>query len=223
MPTPTWRSRGGRAGYHTENLGHLLPDHAESAPFTPGSDLVSITIDDTAAPSRTPTARRPLTVDRLRDIAGSVPDPEIPVLTLHDLGILRDVQITADGTVDVTLTPTYTGCPATAVIAGDVETALRAAGVDRLRGAYRAVAGLDDRLDEPGRPAQSCVDYGIAPPGACRPPSSGPRPIGLTLSARCPRCGSTNTREISRFGSTPCKSLWSCRSCAEPFDSFKAI
>ncbi len=66
-------------------------------------------------------------------------------------------------------------------------------------------------------------EYGIAPPGACRPPSSGPRPIGLTLSARCPRCGSTRTREISRFGSTPCKSLWSCLACAEPFDSFKAI
>jgi ring-1,2-phenylacetyl-CoA epoxidase subunit PaaD len=164
----------------------------------------------------------PLTVDRLRDIAGSVPDPEIPVLTLHDLGILRDVQITADGTVDVTLTPTYTGCPATAVIAADVETALRAAGVDRLL--VRTVlspAWTTDWMSADGR--RKLVDYGIAPPGACTPPSAGPRPVGLTLSARCPRCGSTDTREISRFGSTPCKSLWSCRSCAEPFDSFKAI
>jgi ring-1,2-phenylacetyl-CoA epoxidase subunit PaaD len=163
-----------------------------------------------------------LTVDRLRDIAGSVADPEIPVLTLHDLGILRDVQITADGMVEVTLTPTYTGCPATAVIAGDVETALRAAGVDRLL--VRTVlspAWTTDWMSQDGR--RKLVDYGIAPPGACRPPSLGPRPIGLALSARCPRCGSTDTREISRFGSTPCKSLWSCRSCAEPFDSFKAI
>jgi len=161
-------------------------------------------------------------VEQLRDIAGSVPDPEIPVLTLHDLGILRDVQITADGTVEVTLTPTYTGCPATAVIAADVETALRAAGVDRLL--VRTVlspAWTTDWMSQEGR--RKLVDYGIAPPGACRPAATGPRPTGLTLSARCPRCGSTNTREISRFGSTPCKSLWSCLACAEPFDSFKAI
>jgi len=161
-------------------------------------------------------------VEQLRDIAGSVPDPEIPVLTLRDLGILRDVQITADGTVDVTLTPTYTGCPATAVIAADVETALRAAGVDRLL--VRTVlspAWTTDWMSHEGR--RKLVDYGIAPPGACRPAAAAPRPIGLTLSARCPRCGSTNTREISRFGSTPCKSLWSCLACAEPFDSFKAI
>ncbi len=179
---------------------------------------MTITLHPTAAGS----AAAALTVDQLRDIAGSVPDPELPVLTLHDLGILRDVQIAADGTVEVTLTPTYTGCPATAVIAGDVETALRAAGVDRLL--VRTVlspAWTTDWMSQDGR--RKLVDYGIAPPGACQPPSTGPRPIGLTLSARCPRCGSTNTREISRFGSTPCKSLWSCRSCAEPFDSFKAI
>ena len=160
-------------------------------------------------------------MDRLREIAGSVPDPEIPVLTLHDLGILRDVQIAADGTVEVTLTPTYTGCPATAVIAADVETALRAAGVDRL-GPHRAVPGLDHRLDEPGGQEQT-AGLRHRPARRLPTPSSGPRPIGLTLSARCPRCGSTNTREISRFGSTPCKSLWSCLACAEPFDSFKAI
>ena len=171
----------------------------------------------TAAP-----VTEPFTVDRLREITGSVPDPENPVLTLHDLGILRDVRIAADGTVEVTLTPTYTGCPATAVIAADVETALRAAGVDRLR--VRTVlspAWTTDWMSEQGK--SKLREYGIAPPGACQPPSSGPRQIGLTLSARCPRCGSTSTREISRFGSTPCKSLWSCLACAEPFDSFKAI
>jgi ring-1,2-phenylacetyl-CoA epoxidase subunit PaaD len=176
---------------------------------------VTIALDQTGMPTSP-------TVDRLRDIAGSVPDPEIPVLTLHDLGILRDVQVTADGTVEVTLTPTYTGCPATAVIAADVETALRAAGVDRLRvSTVLSPAWTTDWMSEAGR--RKLVDYGIAPPGACQPASSGPRTVGLSLSARCPRCGSTNTREISRFGSTPCKSLWSCRSCAEPFDSFKAI
>ena len=176
------------------------------------------TLDQAAMPQ--PVA--PLTVEQLRHIAGSVPDPEIPVLTLHDLGIVRDVQITADGLVDVTLTPTYTGCPATAVIAGDVETALRAAGVDRFQ--VRTVlspAWTTEWMSPEGK--IKLREYGIAPPGACRPPSSGPRPIGLTLSARCPRCGSTRTREISRFGSTPCKSHWTCLACAEPFDSFKAI
>ncbi len=163
-----------------------------------------------------------LSLVQLRDIAGSVPDPEIPVLTLHDLGILRDVRIAPDGTVHVTLTPTYTGCPATAVIAGDVETALRAAGVTQLT--IRTVlspAWTTDWMSQEGK--SKLRDYGIAPPGACRPPSAGRRPLGLTLSARCPRCGSTRTREISRFGSTPCKSHWTCLACAEPFDSFKSI
>jgi ring-1,2-phenylacetyl-CoA epoxidase subunit PaaD len=179
---------------------------------------VTITADR-ATPAGGPT---PLTVDRLRDIAGSVLDPEIPVLTLHDLGILRDVQITADGSIDVTLTPTYTGCPATAVIAADVETALRAAGVDRL--VVRTVlspAWTTDWMSPDGH--RKLTEYGIAPPGACQQPSAGPRPTHLSLSVRCPRCGSGRTREISRFGSTPCKSLWSCLACAEPFDSFKAI
>ena len=164
----------------------------------------------------------PLTREALLAIAGSVPDPEIPVLSLHDLGILRELQIAADGSVTVTLTPTYTGCPATAVIAADVEIALRAAGVARLQ--VRTVlspAWTTDWMSPEGH--RKLREYGIAPPGACRPASAGPRPIGLTLSARCPRCGSSRTREISRFGSTPCKSLWSCLECAEPFDSFKAI
>ena len=166
-----------------------------------------------------------MTVDQVRDIAGAVPDPEIPVLTLHDLGILRDVQLARDGTLEVTLTPTYTGCPATAVIAGDVETALRTAGVARIN--VRTVlspAWTTDWMSQDGH--RKLREYGIAPPVACQPAQSAlsaPRSIGLTLSARCPRCGSTTTREISRFGSTPCKSLWACVSCAEPFDSFKAI
>ena len=148
-----------------------------------------------------------MTVEQLREIAGAVPDPEIPVLTLDDLGILREVRLAADGSVEVSLTPTYTGCPATAVIAGDVET-----------------AWTTDWMSQDGH--RKLREYGIAPPGACQPtspPRSVQGSIGLTLSARCPRCGSTTTREISRFGSTPCKSLWSCLSCAEPFDSFKAI
>ena len=166
-----------------------------------------------AAPALHPAAERA----RLRAVAGAVPDPEIPVLTLDDLGIVRDLVIGDDGLVQVTLTPTYTGCPATAVIAADVETALRAVGVDAV--SVRTVlspAWSTDWMTEHGR--DKLRDYGIAPPGAH---TDGP--VGLTLAARCPRCGSTRTREISRFGSTPCKSLWSCLTCLEPFDSFKVI
>ncbi len=154
---------------------------------------------------------------RLRQVAGAVPDPEIPVLTLDDLGIVRDLEVGEGGSVTVTLTPTYTGCPATAVIAADVETALRAAGVEDVT--VRTVlspAWTTDWMTDAGR--DKLRDYGISPPGAAQHGS-----VGLTLAARCPRCGSTKTREISRFGSTPCKSLWSCLSCLEPFDSFKAI
>lgn len=155
---------------------------------------------------------------RWRDVAGAVPDPEIPVLTLDDLGILRDVQLDRDAVV-VTVTPTYTGCPATAVIAADIASALRSAGAPRVD--VRTVlspAWTTDWMSVDGR--RKLREYGIAPPGPAGPVTS---KVALTLSARCPRCGSTSTREISRFGSTPCKSLWSCRSCAEPFDSFKAI
>lgn len=168
-------------------------------------------------------------LERLRAVAGAVPDPEIPVLTLNDLGILRQVEHgTGDlaGTLLVTLTPTYTGCPATEVIAADVKAALRAAGAHRVE--VRTVlspAWTTDWISEDGR--RKLAEYGIAPPGQCslpvRSPSGRTRGIGLTLSARCPRCGSTKTREVSRFGSTPCKSHWTCQSCREPFDSFKAI
>ncbi len=174
-------------------------------------------MQQTSPAAGTSPAALTVTVNQLREIAGSVPDPEIPVLTLNDLGILRDVRIAADGAVEVTLTPTYTGCPATAVIAADVETALHAAGVVRLTvHTVLAPAWTTDWMSQEGK--TKLRNYGIAPPGACQP-----KVIGLTLSARCPRCGSTKTREISRFGSTPCKSHWSCLACAEPFDNFKSI
>lgn len=180
----------------------------------------------TLAAGPAPTADRATVLQRWRTVAGEVSDPEIPVLTLADLGILRDVTWgtgAADAdTVMVTLTPTYTGCPATAVIAGDVEAALRAAGAEQVR--VRTVlspAWTTDWISEDGR--RKLQEYGIAPPGACRPAGSAPRSIGLTLSVRCPRCGSGRTREVSRFGSTPCKSHWTCQACLEPFDNFKAI
>jgi len=149
--------------------------------------------------------------------AQAVPDPEIPVLTLGDLGVIRDVRVAGDGAVEVDITPTYTGCPATAVIASDVRAALRGVGADQVRvQIVLSPPWTTDWMTEAGR--SKLLDFGIAPPG----PAAG-GPVRLAFSVRCPHCGSIDTREISRFGSTPCKSLWTCRSCAEPFDSFKAI
>jgi len=154
--------------------------------------------------------------------ARAVPDPEIPVLTLGDLGVIRDVRVVGDGAVEVDITPTYTGCPATAVIASDVQVALRDAGADQVRvHTVLSPPWTTDWISEAGR--SKLHAFGIAPPGPTVPAARPAGPVRLVLSVRCPRCGSTDTREISRFGSTPCKSLWTCRSCAEPFDSFKAI
>jgi ring-1,2-phenylacetyl-CoA epoxidase subunit PaaD len=154
---------------------------------------------------------------KLLAVAQAVPDPELPVLTLGDLGVIRDVRVAGDGTVEVDLTPTYTGCPATAVIADDVRDALHRAGADQVRvRTVLAPAWTTDWMSETGR--RKLREYGIAPPG----PAAG-GPVTLALSVRCPHCGSADTWEVSHFGSTPCKALWTCRSCAEPFDSFKAL
>jgi ring-1,2-phenylacetyl-CoA epoxidase subunit PaaD len=154
--------------------------------------------------------------------ARAVTDPEIPVLTLGDLGVIRDIRVAGDGAVEVDITPTYTGCPATAVIAADVQAALRRAGADQVQiHTVLSPPWTTDWMSEAGR--IKLREFGIAPPGPAAHHAGHGAPVQLTLSARCPRCGSTDTRETSRFGSTPCKSLWTCRSCAEPFDSFKAI
>jgi ring-1,2-phenylacetyl-CoA epoxidase subunit PaaD len=160
-----------------------------------------------------------LSLDEARAAAAAVLDPELPVLTIADLGILRDVAMADDGTVVVTITPTYSGCPAMDVIRRDVEDAVRAAGFDRVE--VRTVlspAWTTDWLTESGR--RALQDYGIAPPSR-RTTSTGP--VALSLSVRCPQCGSPDTRESSRFGSTACKSLWVCNACREPFDHMKAI
>jgi ring-1,2-phenylacetyl-CoA epoxidase subunit PaaD len=146
-------------------------------------------------------------------VAQAVPDPELPVLTLGDLGVVRDLRVAGDGAVEVDLTPTYTGCPATAVIADDVRDALHRAGADHVRiRTVLAPAWTTDWMSETGR--RKLREYGIAPPGG---------PVNLAVSVRCPHCGSPDTREVSHFGSTPCKALWTCRSCAEPFESFKVL
>jgi ring-1,2-phenylacetyl-CoA epoxidase subunit PaaD len=146
----------------------------------------------------------------------AVPDPELPMLTIADLGILRDVRV--DGRhVEVTITPTYSGCPAMDAIRADIATALDGYGVTVHT--VLSPPWTTDWITPAGRAA--LAEHGIAPPG--------PRPAGpvliplLPTPPRCPRCGSTSTREVSRFGSTACRSLHACTACGEPFDAVKAI
>ena len=151
------------------------------------------------------------------DVAGSVVDPEIRAVTIADLGILRDVAVDGDR-VTVTITPTYAGCPAMDVIRTDIRRALAAAGyADVAVVTALAPAWSTDWITDAGRAKLAAA--GIAPPG----PAARSGPIPLRLSVGCPRCGSTDTEELSRFGSTACKSLWRCRACAEPFDHIKAL
>jgi ring-1,2-phenylacetyl-CoA epoxidase subunit PaaD len=149
--------------------------------------------------------------------AASVVDPEIRVITIEELGILREVVRDPEtGRVTVTITPTYTGCPAMDVIRADIRRALSAAGHPDVE--IRTVvtpAWSTDWISEAGRAKLAAA--GIAPPL----PATGP--VRLTLTVRCPRCGDPDTEEISRFGSTACKSLRRCRACREPFDHVKAL
>jgi ring-1,2-phenylacetyl-CoA epoxidase subunit PaaD len=150
-------------------------------------------------------------------VAASVHDPEVPVLTIEDLGILRDVREDA-GRVTVTITPTYSGCPAMDTITQDLELAYSAAGYDRVDVVtVLAPAWTTDWMTPEGK--RKLEAFGIAPPtGRAAVPAG---PIRVALAVRCPRCGSLRTREVSRFGSTSCKALFECLGCLEPFDHFK--
>jgi ring-1,2-phenylacetyl-CoA epoxidase subunit PaaD len=160
------------------------------------------------------------TTTSIRDLVATVPDPEIPVVTIEDLGILRDVRTAPDGAVEVDITPTYSGCPAMEAIRADVEDRLAAAGHDSVRvRLVLAPAWTTDWISADGR--RKLAEFGIAPPTGSTPHRSGP--VELTLAVRCPHCGSPDTRELSRFGSTACKALWRCDACAEPFDRFKPL
>ncbi|GAB3014637.1 phenylacetate-CoA oxygenase subunit PaaJ [Streptomyces pseudoechinosporeus] len=181
--------------------------------------------------------------EELRRLAGSVPDPELPVLTLEELGVLRAVHIRGAGSVEVELTPTYTGCPAVEAMSADIERVLHEHGV--LEVTVQTVLSpawtTDDISDEGRRKLQ---EFGIAPPRTQR--ATGPVPISLgpTRTAahtpgrvadappdtgpeadpvRCPHCGCADTELLSRFSSTACKALRRCLSCREPFDHFKEL
>jgi len=152
---------------------------------------------------------------RAWDAASGVVDPEIPVLTIGDLGVLRDVAVT-DGHVEVAITPTYSGCPAMNMIALEIELALERAGfADPKVRTVLSPAWTTDWMSDDGR--RKLREYGIAPPQA----GGSRRALFGVQEVECPQCGSADTELLSEFGSTSCKALWRCRACREPFDYFK--
>ena len=161
----------------------------------------------------------------------AVPDPEIPVVSIRDLGILREIGLADGATLEVTITPTYSGCPAMSQIAEDIGRALDAAGLGpwRIRTAL-SPAWTTDWISDTAR--ERLREFGIAPPQPCGTAATTPavRPLdfvpraaraGVPDTVACPRCGSFHTKEISRFASTACKALYRCLDCREPFDYFK--
>ncbi|MET7938711.1 1,2-phenylacetyl-CoA epoxidase subunit PaaD [Streptomyces sp. NPDC005302] len=177
--------------------------------------------------------------EELRRLAGSVPDPELPVLTLDELGVVRAVHVHGTDSVEVELTPTYTGCPAVEVMSTDIERVLHERGIRdvSVRTVLSPAWSTDDISDEGRRKLR---EFGIAPPRGGRPAG----PVTLSLSATrtvaeaaagaeapelelerilCPICGSADTELLSRFSSTACKALRRCLSCREPFDHFKEL
>ena len=172
----------------------------------------------TIAAAREQASGGELSLARARAIAGGVPDPEVPVLTIADLGVLRGLSLREDGALTVDITPTYSGCPAMAAITLDVETALNAAGFDNVTvNLVLSPAWTTDWMSETGK--EKLRAYGIAPPVG----KAGRRALFGVEEVPCPKCGSPETEKVSEFGSTACKAHWRCRNCAEPFDYFKCI
>jgi ring-1,2-phenylacetyl-CoA epoxidase subunit PaaD len=158
-----------------------------------------------------------------REVVATVTDPEMPILTLDDLGVVRAVEVDGER-VTVTITPTYSGCPALAEMRADLRAALAGAGYGRVE--IRTVLSppwSTDWITERGR--RTLAGHGIAPPAHVGP-RSGPMPLTLTAPAtavRCPRCGSPATEELSRFGPTACTALRRCLACREPFEHMKEM
>lgn len=164
-------------------------------------------MSDAVAVSRTDAAWRAL---------ADVLDPEVPVLSVLDLGIVRDVVEVGDGTLDVTLTPTYSGCPATEAIEAAVRAALEPLGPVRIKTRW-APAWTTDWISEDGK--SKLREYGISPPGHL----VGGATIHVMRRVPCPRCNSSRTERLSAFGATACKALYRCLDCREPFEHFKPI
>ena len=166
-----------------------------------------------------------LTVAYAWEVLHTVLDPEVPVVSICDLGIVRDVQMHGEHGLNVVLTPTYSGCPATEMIAAEATNALTNAGFNPINLVTKhAPAWTSDWISSEGR--DKLRSYGITPPG---PVQHGqdivlrymPQGKQSTISLDCPRCGSNNTERLSAFGSTACKALWRCMACKEPFEHFK--
>ena len=160
-------------------------------------------------------------IDRVLTALDSLTDPEIPVVTLRELGILRDVRMTDDG-LEVVITPTYSGCPAMGQIEDDVRATLAGIGIDARVVTRLSPAWTTDWMSEAAK--EKLRAYGIAPPHRLPAPEVGvvrfmKKPAAETVA--CPQCGSTNTTLTSQFGSTACKALYRCLDCREPFDYFK--
>lgn len=165
----------------------------------------------------------PAAEEELRALAGTVPDPELPVLTLDELGVVRGARVTGPGWVEIELTPTYTGCPALEAMAADIGAVLRDHGWKATIAVVLSPAWTTDWISDEGR--RKLAEAGIAPPGPVRggPARSGPVLLGPAPGVRCPRCGSVRTELRSRFSSTACKALRSCADCGEPFEHVKEV
>ena len=165
------------------------------------------------------------------DLAATVCDPEIPVLTIEDLGIedlgiLRNVQLYDDGgmvpAIQVTITPTYSGCPAMDAIRDDLKAAFKSGGYPSVNvEMVLSPAWTTDWMSETGK--AKLEEYGIAPPSGHSAALRHAGPVRLSLAVKCPQCSSLNTKELTRFGSTSCKALYVCQDCKEPFDYFKVL
>jgi ring-1,2-phenylacetyl-CoA epoxidase subunit PaaD len=160
--------------------------------------------------------------ERAWAVLDAVPDPEVPAISVRDLGIVREV-LDHGASMEVVLTPTYSGCPATEVIERSVIDAIDAAGLGPARVTMRrAPAWTTDWISDDGK--RKLLDYGIAPPGSAADGSAPIRIVGRRAEAvPCPRCGSAHTERLAAFGSTACKALWRCMACREPFEHFKPI
>ncbi len=177
---------------------------ALSIPIVPWSERMS-----ERAPDPQQIYRGELTESLIREWLHQVPDPEIPVISVVDLGVIRAVKVD-NRAVEIIVTPTYSGCPAMSVIAEDIQSALYAKGIDQLTIEIQiSPPWTTDWLSDTGK--ARLEQYGIAPPRA----AGGP--------ARCPHCHSSAVEKVSQFGSTPCKAQWRCTDCLEPFDYFKCI
>ena len=196
---------------------NLLAGTASAGPATVGLELSGAALD--AAVAALPPGGR---VARAWAVLGTVLDPEVPALSVRDLGLVREVIAPDDAPgslMEIVLTPTYSGCPATEVIEQDCLLAINTAGLGPAKVTLRrAPAWTTDWISDAGR--RKLLAYGIAPPGQCAPEHT---VHVMARNVACPRCASLNTERLSAFGSTACKSLHRCLACREPFEYFKPI